>query len=90
MSAQAATPAAEGARARKLTEWVFRVRELGIIVAFLLLVTVDRRSSSRASSRPPRCATSRSTPRSSRSSPSARRSCSSRATSTSRSARCSA
>ena len=40
MSAQAATPAAEGARARKLTEWVFRVRELGIIVAFLLLVTV--------------------------------------------------
>jgi rhamnose transport system permease protein len=40
MSAQAATPAAEGARARRLTEWVFRVRELGIIVAFLALVAV--------------------------------------------------
>jgi rhamnose transport system permease protein len=33
-------PAAEGARARRLTEWVFRVRELGIIVAFLALVAV--------------------------------------------------
>ena len=40
MSAQASAPAAEGARARRLTEWVFRVRELGIIVAFLLLVAV--------------------------------------------------
>lgn len=40
MSAQAAAPAAEGARARRLTEWVFRVRELGIIVAFLALVAV--------------------------------------------------
>jgi rhamnose transport system permease protein len=44
MSAHAAAPppapAAEGARARKLTERVFRVRELGIIVAFLALVTV--------------------------------------------------
>jgi len=42
MSAQAAAPqpAAEGARARRLTEMVFRVRELGIIVAFLALVAV--------------------------------------------------
>jgi rhamnose transport system permease protein len=44
MSAQAAAPppapSAEGARARRLTEWVFRVRELGIIVAFLALVAV--------------------------------------------------
>src|SRR5215210_5297768 len=40
MSAQAAAPAAEAARARRLTEWVFRVRELGIIVAFLALVAV--------------------------------------------------
>jgi rhamnose transport system permease protein len=42
MSAQAAAPppAAEGARARRLTEQVFRVRELGIIVAFLALVAV--------------------------------------------------
>ena len=42
MSAQAAapTPASEGARARRITEWVFRVRELGIIVAFLALVAV--------------------------------------------------
>jgi rhamnose transport system permease protein len=31
---------AEGARARRLTEWVFRVRELGIIAALALLVTV--------------------------------------------------
>jgi rhamnose transport system permease protein len=31
---------AEGARARRLTEWVFRVRELGIIVVFLALVAV--------------------------------------------------
>jgi rhamnose transport system permease protein len=40
MSAQAAAPGAEGARARRLTERVFRVRELGIIVAFLALVAV--------------------------------------------------
>jgi rhamnose transport system permease protein len=41
VSAQAAAPPpAETARARKLTEWVFRVRELGIIVAFLALVGV--------------------------------------------------
>ena len=42
MRAQAAapTPASEGARARRITEWVFRVRELGIIVAFLALVAV--------------------------------------------------
>ena len=38
MSAQ--TAPAEGARARRLTEWVFRVRELGIIVAFVVLVAV--------------------------------------------------
>jgi rhamnose transport system permease protein len=42
MSAQAAAPAPapEGARARRLTELVFRVRELGIIVAFLALVAI--------------------------------------------------
>jgi rhamnose transport system permease protein len=44
MSAEA-TPAAapggvEGARARRLVEWVFRVRELGILVVLALLITV--------------------------------------------------
>ena len=38
MSAPAAT--AEGARARRLTEWVIRVRELGIVVALALLIAV--------------------------------------------------
>ena len=40
MSAQAAAPA-ESARARRLVEWVFRVRELGIfaVLALLILVT---------------------------------------------------
>jgi rhamnose transport system permease protein len=40
MSAHAAAPAVEGARARRITEWVFRVRELGILVALGLLVLV--------------------------------------------------
>ncbi len=31
---------AEGAQARRLTEWVFRIRELGIIVALAVLVVV--------------------------------------------------
>jgi rhamnose transport system permease protein len=35
-----ATPAADSVRARRLTEWVFRVRELGMVVALALLVTV--------------------------------------------------
>jgi rhamnose transport system permease protein len=39
MSAQAAAPL-ESARARRLTEWVFRVRELGILVALGLLILV--------------------------------------------------
>jgi rhamnose transport system permease protein len=38
MSAHAAP--AEGARARRLTERVFRIRELGIVVALLLLIAV--------------------------------------------------
>jgi rhamnose transport system permease protein len=38
MSAHA--PAAEGARARRITERVFRIRELGIVVALLLLIAV--------------------------------------------------
>jgi rhamnose transport system permease protein len=38
MSAQAAP--AEGARARRLTERVFRIRELGIVIALLLLIAV--------------------------------------------------
>jgi len=37
--ALAPTPT-EGARARRLTEWVFRIRELGIVVALLILVAV--------------------------------------------------
>ena len=71
MSAQAAapTPASEGARARRLTERVFRVRELGIIVAFLALVAVTGILEPRFLEAG---------------------SCWSRATSTSRSARCSA
>jgi rhamnose transport system permease protein len=40
MSAQASAPAVEGERARRLTEWVFRVRELGIVVVLVLLVAV--------------------------------------------------
>jgi rhamnose transport system permease protein len=32
--------AVEGARARRLTEWVLRVRELGIVAALALLITV--------------------------------------------------
>ena len=32
--------AVEGARARRLTEWVFRVRELGIVVVLALLILV--------------------------------------------------
>jgi rhamnose transport system permease protein len=39
MSTQVSAPA-ESARARRLTEWVFRVRELGIIVVFVVLVGV--------------------------------------------------
>jgi rhamnose transport system permease protein len=39
MSADA-TPAAESVQARRYTEWVFRVRELGIVVALALLVAV--------------------------------------------------
>jgi rhamnose transport system permease protein len=35
-----ATPAAESAQARRYTEWVFRVRELGIVVALALLIAV--------------------------------------------------
>ena len=38
MSVQAAP--AEGARARRLTEWVLRVRELGIVAALALLIAV--------------------------------------------------
>jgi rhamnose transport system permease protein len=40
MSAHASTPAVEGARARRLTEWVFRVRELGIVVVLVGLIAV--------------------------------------------------
>ena len=42
MSAEASAPAVEGARARRLTEWVFRVRELGIVVVLgsLAVLTV--------------------------------------------------
>ena len=39
MSAHAAAPA-EGARARRITEWVLRVRELGIVAALALLIAV--------------------------------------------------
>jgi rhamnose transport system permease protein len=35
-----AAPAADSAKARRYTEWVFRVRELGIVVALGLLVAV--------------------------------------------------
>jgi rhamnose transport system permease protein len=35
-----ATPAAESVQARRYTEWVFRVRELGIVVALALLIAV--------------------------------------------------
>jgi rhamnose transport system permease protein len=35
-----ATPAAESVQARRYTEWVFRVRELGIVVALGLLIAV--------------------------------------------------
>jgi rhamnose transport system permease protein len=43
MSAEAAPappPGVEGARARRLVEWVFRVRELGILVVLALLIAV--------------------------------------------------
>ena len=40
MSAEASAPAVEGARARRLTERVFRVRELGIVVVLVLLIAV--------------------------------------------------
>lgn len=40
MSADASAPAVEGARARRLTEWVFRVRELGIVVVLVGLIAV--------------------------------------------------
>ena len=41
MSADATTPQqVAGAEARRLTEWVFRVRELGIVAAFALLMLV--------------------------------------------------
>jgi rhamnose transport system permease protein len=40
VSAEAATPQAEGARARRLTERVFRIRELGILAALALLIAV--------------------------------------------------
>jgi rhamnose transport system permease protein len=39
MSAETIAPS-EGARARRLTEWVFRVRELGIVLVLALLITV--------------------------------------------------
>jgi rhamnose transport system permease protein len=35
-----ATTAAEGVKARRYTEWVFRVRELGIVAALALLIAV--------------------------------------------------
>jgi rhamnose transport system permease protein len=35
-----AAVAAEGARARRLTEWVFRIRELGIVVVLAMLIAV--------------------------------------------------
>jgi len=40
MSVQADNPAVEGARARRMTEWVFRVRELGIFGVLLALIVV--------------------------------------------------
>ena len=40
MSAHADSPAVEGARARRMTEWVFRVRELGILGVLLALIVV--------------------------------------------------
>src|SRR4051794_22933755 len=41
MSANATTPQqVAGGDARRFTEWVFRVRELGIVAAFLLLMLV--------------------------------------------------
>jgi rhamnose transport system permease protein len=40
MSANASAPAVEGARARRLTERVFRVRELGIVVVLVALIAV--------------------------------------------------
>ncbi|MEA2284353.1 MAG: rhamnose transport system permease protein, partial [Solirubrobacteraceae bacterium] len=33
-------PETSGAQARRLTEWVFRVRELGIVVALVILIGV--------------------------------------------------
>src|SRR3954467_10427353 len=40
VDATAADPTATGGEARRLTEWVFRVRELGIVGAFVLLMVV--------------------------------------------------
>ncbi len=40
MSAETAAPAVEGARARRITELVLRIRELGIVVALLALIAV--------------------------------------------------
>jgi rhamnose transport system permease protein len=40
MSTHAAAAPAEAARARRLTEWVLRVRELGIVAALALLIAV--------------------------------------------------
>ena len=73
MSVQADNPAVEGARARRMTEWVFRVRELGLIG---VLLAADRGHGipSRASSTRRTLRDIRSTSRSSPSSPSARRS----------------
>ena len=40
MSATAQSPQVAGAEARRLADWVFRVRELGIVAAFALLMLV--------------------------------------------------
>jgi rhamnose transport system permease protein len=40
VSATSATPQVAGVEARRLTEWVFRVRELGIVAALVLLIAV--------------------------------------------------
>src|SRR5688572_763146 len=39
-TASPASAASESARARRLTEWVFRVRELGIVLVLVLLIAV--------------------------------------------------
>ena len=73
VQATADSTAAEGAGARRLTERIFRIRELGIVVALAILIAVTA-AWSRASSRPTRFARWRSTRRSSRSWPWDRRS----------------